>query len=83
MPCDNPGMDTPHRRRSPGWVRDLSQTQLHALAGRLCRLYRTEGLSEQQDWLLDCCISELEYRQRRTSVWLRCTCELCMSPFED
>lgn len=70
------------RRRSPGWVRALTRPQLHALAVRLQRLYHDQLLSPSQEWLLDACLSELEYRHRSSKALLdRCWCQLCFTPF--
>lgn len=69
------------RRRSPGWVRALESRNLHALAFRLRWEYQDRGLSGPQEWLLDACISELEYRRRRAlrcHSWSVCSCELCV-----
>lgn len=80
-------MDTPEaRRRSPYWVRALSDTATHALAGKLARdsKYCAE-FSSHQSWLLDACISELEYRARRDrrDGIRSCSCEFCCEPFPD
>jgi len=69
------------RRMSPGWVRALPREQLHGLTGRLVRLWQLGEITDRQDWLLDCCFSELEYRQRHPEVWARCSCQWCTSPF--
>jgi len=71
------------RRRSPGWVRQLDRQQLHGLTGRLVNLWRAGDISPRQDWLLDACFSELDYRQRHPEVWARCSCEWCCSPFPE
>lgn len=72
------------RRRSPGYVRAMSDRALHGLGARLRRDFATVGLTEQQDWLLSGVISELEYRRRvERDPWKQCACELCMSPFWD
>lgn len=68
----------PIRRRSPMWVRELSQPALHSLAGRLRRTSRHEDLSGGQEWLWEACVSELAYRRRSTSTaWPTCSCDLC------
>lgn len=74
----------PPRRRSPGYVRQWSSSALHALAMKM-NLDRSSGdLSEAQEWLFDACVSELEYRRRRTRpVWRCCSCFLCLPPFKD
>jgi len=73
----------PLRRRSPLWVRELSRSQLHALAFRLQHEGMTKDLTRGQEWLWEACISELEYR-RRTTRWpdVRCSCQLCWGPFD-
>lgn len=77
----------PPRRRSPYWVRALADQALHGLAGKLQRLEHEPQASftSHQDWLLDACISELEYRareDRRRGIGA-CTCCFCFGPFED
>lgn len=68
----------PLRRRSPLWVRELSQPALHSLAGRLRRDQASVDLTKGQEWLWDACISELAYRRRSTSsAWPTCSCDLC------
>lgn len=69
------------RRRSPGWVRELPDRKVHGIAGRL-NLLRPSGLTPQQEWLWDACISELEYRRRdhlrSGNVIGSCSCWLCL-----
>jgi hypothetical protein len=68
------------RRRSPQRLRGMSSGELHGLALRLIALYHQDRCSSPQMWLMDGCISELEYRARRArrSSWLApCRCELC------
>lgn len=78
---DSPG--TPARRRSPGWVRALGDRQLHGVAMHLLNEQTQADLSERQEWLWDALMSELEYRRRQTKPWWRrCSCELCVGPFE-
>lgn len=68
------------RRRSPKRVREMDQRNLHALCHSLIRQFHTQKVSDAQIWLMDCCISELEYRARRARrrgwAW-PCRCELC------
>jgi len=72
------------RRRSPLWVRQLTSQKVHGIATKLQHEQRQHDLSERQEWLWDCLISELEYRARREPRWwLRCSCELCAPPFPD
>lgn len=72
------------RRRSPGYVREWSSTALHAVAMRLNRDRSSGDLSDDQEWLFDAIVSELEYRRRRTRpVWRSCSCYLCVPPFPD
>lgn len=70
------------RRRSPGWVRAMSERNLHSLAGRLLRDFASDGLSARQDWLLSAALSELEYRRRRWYRWgdltSACHCWMCL-----
>jgi len=77
--------DSPEaRRRSPGWVRAMTDRQVHGLALRLRREGQRADLTAQQEWLWRCCISELEYRRRRALRAGRgkvCSCELCVAPF--
>lgn len=75
--------DLLQRRRSPAWVRAMSDQQLHGLGGKLVREERYGGISERQSHLLDSVLSELEYRTRRDlrAGMRSCSCELCMSPF--
>jgi hypothetical protein len=74
------------RRRSPGWVRDLTRDQLHGLALSLRRRWWEGVASSHEEWLLDACCSELEYRRRnglRRGDAKVCSCELCLPPFDD
>lgn len=79
--------DHDFRRRSPYWVRRLADTPLHGLAGKLSRLETTPGedFSPAQSWLLEACISELEWRARedRKRSITSCMCQFCFGPFED
>lgn len=74
----------PLRRRSPQWVRDLSERELHQVAFRLHHERTEADLSRGQEWLWEALVSELEYRRRRAR-WpeRRCSCELCFAPFPD
>jgi hypothetical protein len=77
----------PHRRRAPYWVRQYSDGALHGLAGKLARLEHTPeaDFSDRQSWLLDACISELEWRARRDrrDGISSCTCAFCFGPFPE
>lgn len=73
----------PVRRRSPGWVRDMSSRELHAIAERFNRLRPSQDLSERQEWFYDAIVSELEYRRRvARPSWSACACYLCLGPFD-
>jgi len=73
-----------HRRRSPQWVRAMTDRELHQIGFRFQHERLESGLTERQEWMWDALISELEYRRRRTRpTWRACACELCFSPFED
>jgi hypothetical protein len=56
----------------------MDSVTLHRVAGRLCRDFRSQGVTPRQDWLLTQLINELEHR-RRTAVNPidRCACYLC------
>jgi hypothetical protein len=73
----------PARRRSPQWVRDMEDRELHAVAFRLQHERMQAGLTDAQEWLFDALVSELEFRRRR-ATWpsRKCSCELCIGPFE-
>ena len=75
------------RRRAPGWVRQMSSRQLHALASSLRSEAMDRDLSSGQEWLWRATISELEYRHRRDLAYggipTACTCEFCAEPFEN
>lgn len=74
----------PLRRRSPGWVREMSDRELHGIAFRFNHDRQTCDLTERQEWLYDAIISELEWRRRHARPgWTACACELCFSPFPD
>ena len=70
-------------RRSPQWVRDLSDREAHQIAFRLQHEREVDVLSDPQEWLWDALISELEHR-RRNARWpqRRCSCALCFGPFD-
>ncbi len=68
-------------RRVPQWVRDLSNSQAHATAFWLRRCNTTTDLSEQQWWLFDQLVCELEYRASMLPWLAQCRCELCRGPF--
>lgn len=79
-------MDTPPlpRRRSPQWVRDLDSRVIHSIAWRFNQERVSADLTEAQEWLWSALISELEYRNRSAlHVFQRCSCELCIPPFEE
>ncbi len=70
------------RRRSPGWVREMSDRELHQIGFRFAHERQEVDLSDAQEWLWDAIISELEYRRRRARpAYTACACELCFSPF--
>lgn len=89
MPFINPytgGVPLAHRsrRRVPLWVRQESTSKIHGIAGHLCREQEIRDLSRAQEWLLEQCFAELEYRWRRERrVWRRCSCAYCIPPFTD
>jgi hypothetical protein len=63
----------------------MHEAVLHQLALRFIRQYQEGRISPAQTWLMDCCISELEYRARdaRKYSWKApCRCELCARPGE-
>ena len=70
------------RRRSPGWVRDLPDRTVHAMACRFIRDFAGPGLTPAQDRLLTSLLSELEYRRRdhlrRRQILAACSCWLCI-----
>jgi len=72
------------RRRSPSFVRQWTDRELHAVGARFNHERRTEDLSRSQEWLFDAIISELEHRRRRARpAWTACSCVLCFAPFPD
>lgn len=76
--------DPLERRRSPGWVRAMSDRELHQIGFRFQHQRQEQDLSRQQEWLFDAVVSELEYRRRHARpTWSACSCELCFSPFPD
>lgn len=77
-------MEDPTRRRSPGWVRDMTDRELHQVGFRFQWDRREQDLSDRQEWLYDAVCSELEYRRRSARpTWKACSCELCFSPFPE
>jgi len=53
------------------------------MAGRFRREWESQDPTEAQEWLWRALISELEYRHRhQRPAWRRCSCELCVPPFE-
>lgn len=78
--------DDPTRRRSPGWVRQWSLRDLHAVALRLNHERTQHDLSARQERFWDGLVSELEYRRRygvRNGLRNVCHCELCFAPFDE
>lgn len=74
--------DRPERRRSPQWVRQMTDRELHQIGFRFNFERQSADLTERQEWLWDAVVSELEYRRRTTRpTWKACACELCFSPF--
>ncbi len=73
--------DSPLRRRSPLWVREMPGNSLHGLALRLMSDSTRQDLTDGQEWLWSAVISELEYRHRAARPEARCACELCIPPF--
>lgn len=73
----------PRRRRSPGWVRALSDREVHGIAFRLERLWQQGKTTDRQEWLWHALISELEWRRAHhpRPAWA-CACRLCIPPFE-
>jgi hypothetical protein len=76
--------DQTSRRRSPQWVRELTDREVHGIAFNLRNTQAQEDLSDAQEWLWDALMSELQWRRRHTD-WPhhRCSCELCFEPFPD
>lgn len=73
----------PYRRRSPLWVREMSDRELHAIGFRFNHDRQGQDLTDRQEWLWDRVINELEHRRRTCRPsWMACSCELCFSPFE-
>jgi len=70
-------------RRSPLWVRECDDRELHQIAFRLQHEREVDVLSDAQEWLFDALVSELEYR-RSNARWpeRRCSCSLCFGPFD-
>jgi hypothetical protein len=75
--------NSPLRRRSPLWVRQMPGNSLHGLALRLMTESTRHDLSDGQEWLWSAVISELEWRNRQRAPLERCSCELCVQPFPD
>lgn len=65
----------------------MTDQQVHGLGTKLLRhqFDKSKGLTHRESWLLDACISELEWRARadRRRGIASCTCQLCFGPFED
>lgn len=71
------------RRRSPLWVREATTRALHGIALKMNHGRTLFELSDPQEWLWDAIISELEWRNAHPLEFgLRCSCYLCVSPFE-
>lgn len=61
----------------------MTDNELHAIAWKTRQLSWIDPLSEGQEWLWEAIVSELEYRRRSCRpVWKRCSCELCVGPFD-
>lgn len=73
------------RRRAPYWVRSLTDQALHGLALKTQRSFEVGWISDRQEWMLEACISELEYRARRDArAGIKaCVCQMCCGPFDD
>jgi len=73
------------RRRSPGWLRALSDRGVHAVAQRAHHKLMGGEETSQTARLFDCCISELEYRARRDARdgMKPCSCQWCCPPFPE
>lgn len=68
--------------RAPGWVRAMTDRELHAVGGRFVREQQEKDLTGGQEWLLDQVLLELDRRRRRTRPgWQKCSCALCFAPF--
>lgn len=74
------------RRRSPGWMRALTDSGVHGLAGRTLRRL-THGVVDEDraEWVLEAAISELGYRARRDRrAGIRpCSCQWCVESSSD
>lgn len=73
-------MTNHHDPRTPRWVQDTSTKTLHGIAGHLRRERIRTGLSDAQEWLWDRIVPELERRNKRLPIDLRCYCDLCLDP---
>lgn len=75
-------MTTHSKSRSvvPLWVRALPGDDLHGLTYKLRENFFHGELSERQDWLLDRCFVELEYRARTGARSCLKGCSLCDPP---
>lgn len=71
------------RSAIPLWVQDTDSRELHGIAFRFNRERTSGDLSPQQEWLYDAVIEELEHR-RKNLRWpeRRCSCALCIGPFD-
>jgi hypothetical protein len=68
-----------HRARFDLWTSE----QLHAVAGRLGRLFQEGTTTDRQDWLWAVVIDELEWRADRDRILgtRPCPCQFCRPPF--
>lgn len=62
----------------------MSDRTLHGVAQTLLAAWREGTASRQQEWLMERCFSELDYRVRRAvrNHERPCTCELCFTELE-
>lgn len=67
----------------PAWVKALDRHELHALALKLRRDFVDGELSDRQDWLLDRCFAELEYRHQHPEKYASCWCDVCVASWDD
>jgi hypothetical protein len=67
------------RRRSPRYVRKMTDRQVHQLCGRLMGKATRGPITLPQEWLLSACFSELEFRARRDlrAGITPCSCAWC------
>lgn len=74
---------TTRRSTIVAWLAEQPSRALHGIAFRLNHDRQRADLSERQEWFYGLVVSELELR-RGQARWpeKRCSCELCLSPFE-